>query len=90
MEYQELVSLVDLPEGSQARIEKLNGGRQLSRRLLGLGLRVGTVIDVVQHRGRGVVVANQNARVALGAGVAEKILLQPLERKTGRDGGRQE
>ncbi len=79
MEYQQLVSLVDLPVGSRARIERMNGGKQMTRRLLGLGLRVGTVVDVLQHRGRGVVVANQNARVALGGGVAEKLMMFPLK-----------
>jgi ferrous iron transport protein A len=74
----ELVSLASLPVGSRARIERLLGGRQMTRRLLGLGLRVGSVLDVVQQRGRGVVVASHGIRVALGAGVAEKLLMLPL------------
>ena len=74
----DLVSLAALPVGSRARIERLLGGRQMTRRLLGLGLRVGSVLDVVQQRGRGVVVASHGIRVALGAGVAEKLLMSPL------------
>ncbi|MGD8590370.1 MAG: FeoA family protein [Chromatiales bacterium] len=74
----ELVSLASLPAGSHARIERLLGGRKMTRRLLSLGLRVGSVLDVVQQRGRGVVVASHGIRVALGAGVAEKLLMQPL------------
>jgi len=73
-----LVSLASLPVGSRARIERLSGGRLMTRRLLSLGLRVGSVLDVVQQRGRGVVVASHGIRVALGAGVAEKLLMQPL------------
>jgi ferrous iron transport protein A len=73
-----LVSLASLPVGSRARIERLLGGRLMTRRLLSLGLRVGSVLDVVQQRGRGVVVASHGIRVALGAGVAEKLLMQPL------------
>jgi ferrous iron transport protein A len=74
-----LVSLASLPVGSRARIERLMGGRQMTRRLLSLGLRVGSVLNVVQQRGRGVVVASHGIRVALGAGVAEKLLMLPLE-----------
>jgi ferrous iron transport protein A len=75
----DLIPLALLPVGRQARIEQLQGGRQLARRLLSLGLRVGSQIEVVQHRGRGVVVACQGVRVALGGGVAEKLLTRPLE-----------
>jgi ferrous iron transport protein A len=74
----DLIPLASLPEGSHARIEQLLGGRQLIRRLLGLGLRVGSELDVLQQRGRGVVVASHGVRVALGAGIAEKLLMLPL------------
>jgi ferrous iron transport protein A len=73
-----LVSLASLPVGSHARIVQLLGGRQMTRRLLSLGLRVGSELDIVQQRGRGVVVASQGIRVALGAGVAEKLLMLPI------------
>jgi len=78
-----LISLAILPVGTHARIEKMNGGRLLTRRLLGLGLRVGSEVDVLQHRGRGVVVANKGSRVALGGGVAEKLLMLPLDTGNG-------
>ena len=74
----ELISLALLPVGGHARIERVEGGRLMTRRLLSLGLRVGSEVDIVQHRGRGVVVASQGSRVALGAGVADKLLVLPL------------
>jgi ferrous iron transport protein A len=67
-----------LPSGSRARIIAIRGGRELHRRLMGLGLRVGTEIQVLHHRGRGVVVGSAGNRIALGGGVAEKLLLDPL------------
>jgi ferrous iron transport protein A len=76
---QTLMPLANLPVGSHARIEQLLGGRQMTRRLLSLGLRVGAELDVLQQRGRGVVVASHGVRVALGAGVAEKLLMLPLD-----------
>lgn len=74
-----LVSLGELPVGRHARIAKIRGGRLLIRRLLGLGLRVGMELDVVQRRGRGVVVASAGTRVALGGGVADKLMMAPIE-----------
>jgi ferrous iron transport protein A len=72
------LSLDALPIGSRARIIAIRGGRELHRRLMGLGLRVGTEIQVLHHRGRGVVVGSGGNRIALGGGVAEKLLLEPL------------
>ncbi len=78
----ELTTLDLLPVGMHARIERLNGGREMTRRLLSLGLRVGSEVDIVQHRGHGVVVASHGARVALGGGVAAKMLVLPLDPET--------
>jgi ferrous iron transport protein A len=50
----------------------------LTHRLLSLGLRVGSEIELTQRRGGGVVVACEGTRVALGAGVAEKLLVVSL------------
>ncbi len=71
--------LVLLPVGGHARIVEIRGGRQLSRRLLALGLRVGVELDLLHRRGRGVVVGRSGIRVALGAGVAEKVYVLPLD-----------
>jgi ferrous iron transport protein A len=72
------VTLDTLTVGAHARVSVILGGRALHRRLLSLGLRVGSVIEVLHHRGRGVVVASVGNRIALGAGVAEKLLVVPL------------
>ena len=72
-------TLLQLPEGRRARIIQIQGGRNLARRLLSLGLRVGSVISVVQQRNRGVVVACDGNRVALGYGAADKLLMLPLD-----------
>jgi ferrous iron transport protein A len=77
----ELVTLAGIPVGSRACIKRVMGGRRLVRRLLSLGLRVGSEIEVLQRRGGGVVVACQGTRIALGAGVAEKLLMDPYQDK---------
>ena len=73
-----LESLRTLPIGGRARIARIDGGRQLTRRLLGMGLRVGSEVAVLHHRGRGVVLASGDTRVALGGGIAGKLLVEPL------------
>ena len=73
-----LISLDTLSIGSRARIVLIQGGRNLHRRLMGLGLRVGSEVQVLHHRGSGVVIANAGNRIALGGGVAEKLLIEPL------------
>jgi ferrous iron transport protein A len=72
------IALAKLPLGSRARICQIKGGRVLTHRLLSLGLRVGSEIELTQRRGGGVVVACEGTRVALGAGVAEKLLVVSL------------
>lgn len=64
--------------GKRFRLVKINGGHRLTRRLLALGLGLGTEFEVVQRRGRGVVVARDGNRVALGEGVAQKLLGEAL------------
>ncbi len=73
-----LIALAQLPPGARARIAEIQGGRELTRRLLGLGLRIGSEVELLHQRGRGVVVASAGNRIALGGGVAEKLLTEPL------------
>jgi ferrous iron transport protein A len=73
-----------LPTGTQARLVEIHGGREMIRKLLALGLRVGGDIRVEHHRGRGLVVSSGAARVALGGGIVEKLLVVPLDRVADR------
>lgn len=73
-----LIPLAQLPIGSHARVLVIHGGRELARRLMGLGIRTGSEVDVLHHRGRGVVLAVGDTRVALGGGIAEKLLAESL------------
>ena len=76
---QPTTSLLALQNGDSGRIAAIEGDSLLIRRMLSLGLRVGTVVNMVNHRGKGVVIQNAGTRVALGSGVAEKLLVEPLE-----------
>lgn len=76
---QPTTSLLTLQNGHSGRIASIEGDNIMIRRLLSLGLRVGTVVNMVNHRGKGVVIQNAGTRVALGSGVAEKLQIEPLE-----------
>jgi ferrous iron transport protein A len=58
---------------------EIRGGQKVTRRLLGLGLRVGSEVEVLHHRGHGVVVVSAGNRIALGGGVADKLQMQLIE-----------
>jgi len=71
--------LSELPMGTRGRIAEIRGGRQLTHRLQGLGLRVGSEVEMLHRRGSGVVVSVGATRVALGGGVVEKLFVVPLD-----------
>lgn len=72
------LTLEQLHEGVRARILEQGDDKQLARKLLSLGLRVGAEVEVLQHRGQGVVVVSSGTRVALGKGVARSLLVENL------------
>ncbi|MCG6939607.1 MAG: ferrous iron transport protein A [Gammaproteobacteria bacterium] len=76
---QPTTSLLTLQNGDSGRIASIEGDTRLVRRMLSLGLRVGAVVNMINHRGKGVVIQNAGTRVALGSGVAEKLLVELLE-----------
>jgi Fe2+ transport system protein FeoA len=72
------ISLLSLQKGERGRIAEVVGGSPMVRRMMAMGLRVGSVVDVLNHRGRGIVVGKDGARVALGPDIAEKLRVNPL------------
>jgi Fe2+ transport system protein FeoA len=77
---QSTTSLLSLQNGHRGRIASIVGDHRMIRRMLSLGLRVGTVVNMLNHRGNSVVIQNAGTRVALGPGIAEKLLVEPLEK----------
>lgn len=72
-------TLGQLAVGSRAKITKIAANRFIVRRLLGLGLRVGSEVSVLHHRGKSVVVASGGNRIALGDGVTDKLQIELLD-----------
>jgi ferrous iron transport protein A len=72
------LTLEQVPEGTRVRILEQGDDKQLARKLLSLGLRIGAEVEVLQHRGQGVVVVSSGTRVALGSGVASSLLVENI------------
>ncbi len=66
-------------EGERVRIARLNGGHSLEIRLTDLGLNVGSELLISHRQGGQLVVIRGETRLALGASMAQKILVSRLE-----------
>jgi ferrous iron transport protein A len=73
----ELIRLSDLPHDTPAHLADIRGGRLLTRRLLALGLRQGSLLSVVQRRGQGLILASGDLRIAVGSGIVDKLWVTP-------------
>ncbi|WP_078119699.1 FeoA family protein [Thiosocius teredinicola] len=62
-------------EGDRVSIFLLRGGKGLEMRLTSLGLNVGSELLVSQRQGGSLVVIRGETRIALGAGMAHKIMV---------------
>ena len=69
--------LIMLPEGAQATVVEVYGGRGLCRRLAEMGFNVGDRVRMIKnHRPGPVMVEVKDSRVALGTGITMKIIVE--------------
>lgn len=71
--------LSNIPVGHKVRLNAIHGGKVLTRRLLSLGISLGSEFEVINHRGNGVVLAREGNRVALGSGIADKLFVETID-----------
>lgn len=62
-------------EGEHVRVQLFRGGKAMQNRLTDLGLNIGSELVVSQRQGANVVVIRGETRLALGAGMAQKIIV---------------
>ncbi|HHV18046.1 MAG TPA: ferrous iron transport protein A [Thermoanaerobacterales bacterium] len=71
-------SLIFFPEGTKGKICDITGGRMVSKRLFEMGFNKGQEIEVIKNDAGPLVVGLNGSRVAVGRGMAFKILLNPV------------
>jgi Fur family ferric uptake transcriptional regulator len=64
--------------GETVRIERISGGAGLAAQMADLGLNVGSEVSVISSGGGHLVLAAKGARLALGRGAAQKILVSQV------------
>mgnify|MGYP001267756193 CR=1 FL=1 len=75
----ESLTLALLPSGCKARVREIVGGYGLRGRLLELGFVKGTNLRVLKNDRGPLIISIDGVRLALGRGVANKILVEPIE-----------
>ena len=77
-----LVSLAATKEGEHVKIKEFSGGREMQMRLAAIGLRSGDEVEVITNSGHGPLVLALNCRrLAVGRGIAQKIMISPNTRQ---------
>jgi Fe2+ transport system protein FeoA len=71
--------LSDAPRGLPLRLDGIEGGTRLNRRLVELGLTPGVQLRVLQDSGGPLIIALRDSRIALGRGMAEKLSVTVIE-----------
>ena len=64
--------------GTPVKLVCISAGRKLRHRLTELGLTPGVELQVMQDQGGPLLVAVYGSRLALGRGMAHKILVEPV------------
>ncbi len=63
--------------GSHGTVTHISGGKAMSRKLMSLGIKTGSDIEVLHHRGKGVVVLSMGTRIAIGESIVQHIDVRP-------------
>ncbi len=75
-----LMPLMAAKQGEVLVVKSFKGGTRSRMRLMSMGLRVGDRIDVISNLNQGqLVIALDFKRLVLGRGLAEKIMVQPVD-----------
>jgi Fur family ferric uptake transcriptional regulator len=75
------IPLMAAKQGERLVVKAFIGGAKSKMRLLSMGLRIGDQIDVITNLNKGqLVIALEFNRLVLGRGLAEKIMVQPVQK----------
>lgn len=69
------VNLVSLHKGEKGRIDTIQAGRQATKRLYEMGFNTSARVTIIKNDAGPVIVSINGNKVALGRGLANKVLL---------------
>ncbi len=70
--------LKQLAIGEHAKVVKITGGKTMVRKMMSLGIKTGSNIELLHHRGNNVVVRSNGTRIAIGASIANLLRIERL------------
>jgi ferrous iron transport protein A len=75
-ESQSAIPLSHAPVGERLRITAVRAGKTLEKRMISMGMPLGMEVEIMHRRGGSVVLVVGTSRVALGAGMVGKIMVE--------------
>ena len=75
-ETQTAIPLSKAPVGVRLRITAVRAGKNLEKRMISMGMPLGMEVEIMHRRGGSVVLVVGTSRVALGAGMVGKIMVE--------------
>jgi len=81
-----LLPLAMAKNGESVIIKEIRGGREMIGRLAAMGFRPGDILEVINNNGKGrMIVGHECSRLALGRGIAQKIMVSLAPQGQGPD-----
>lgn len=78
-----LIHIEEIAENERVKIESIEGGKQIKVKFFQLGIQEGEEAVVFQNRQKGplILLVKEGTKIALGKGMAHKILVSRVEKK---------
>ncbi|MFW6457740.1 MAG: FeoA family protein [Planctomycetota bacterium] len=74
---QEVIPLIMLPASEDAQVVEVRGGKGMSQRLSSMGIYPGQTVSLINSNPAGpVIVKIQGTRVAIGRGMAHRVMVE--------------
>jgi Fe2+ transport system protein FeoA len=71
----QLNTLAAQKESTNVHVKKIESDCNTQVKLLGLGIGIGSSLEILRNRGGDMVLAKNNIRISLGRSIAERILV---------------
>ncbi len=70
--------LNEMTTGAHATVTGISGGKDMVRKMMALGLSVGSDIELLHQRGKSVVVRSKGTRIAIGESIADHLTVEAV------------